>query len=897
MFSFLAVSVGIIGYVQAESASRQSLVLESNGKMMRKEAEANFDLQKGRAIEPPEHSNAAEKARERAAERGKGSDTYRPWNFTGPPRPGPPVIPPSREDIFDWAGPENCTAHESGGEWNHYLLTDTPMTYRHCSNSCRKVLECIGFDWGHSKYSAHGPEQSFCRLFTQKAVDVRRWAVHFNASHGGPWGHGLYAGKTSHLGSTIFSDNDESGQLGCHLRKNALAHDAFYRKVGDGKCTAESGDPLKHYTAKVASREECEEACNKVDECIAVDFGTGTCSMYVQKKVAAAHFHHLSVSFVEAGTFAKDTHTFDTSLESDVAKYRNCSVKREYYLANDYYIKLKGADLCQEWKHYEDSAANPDHCKAKCDEHEHCVGFDFNGKKCRYFTSEGVAALGTLKAGNGTHDLHPGDPDKLSSGEVPGLPRNEEEERERILRDRNTDHAEDDGKNGCYKKSHFQTWDSFEIVGNNRCNGGGWWNYYPLCKDNGATYVDCSKACLEKDACVGFDVGQGLCFLYTQYAVGEGSWPDVCMMNGGPYLGNIVYQNHSVQPFLFASIGYPTHNELTMEGKNESNDNLYHCYKKKIVPAKEARYFQAGQGTCSKDGYWPRYKLVPADQPFELINLTTQQACDVCRNACNIKDECVGFDCGRWPVEKEVGQMYLDETETKAHSRWGCSMFVQKPTWDWHLVEGEHAGKDPRPMEGTQKHEGTRPADPRLLIGDTGLHYDYEADDVGRNESSYCYQKNAWIPLDEYYVHYANYRCATMRHYEYWHKSLLGEDLVVPCKEKCDMWNSCVGFDVGNKNIDGLNISNSLCRLFVTHAVTGHWSGVTPMVVHAADGSNETMPFYGHSNETGGDEQLYAQSGNGLSRRPENATLHSGHCYIRTHWHANGEVLTMGDTR
>jgi hypothetical protein len=315
-----------------------------------------------------------------------------------------------------------------------------------------------------------------------------------------------------------------------------------------------------------------------------------------------------------------------------------------------------------------------------------------------------------------------------------------------------------------------------------------------------------------------------------------------------------------------------------MEGRNETEDNNYHCYKKKIVPARDSRFSLAGKGTCSEGGLWARYHLVPASDEFNLTQLTRDEACAVCFDACNKKDECVGIDCGSWFVEDESAQIRLDTVENIRDVKYGCNMYVQKPVWDWKLVEAEHAGHNPRPMEGTGIHEDLRPVEPADLHPLSGVYTRYE-----ENGDTECWHKNAWVPLDEYYVHIPGRLCATVRHYKFSKAGVSGHHLVTACKEKCDMWVSCVGLDVSHDNE---------CRLFVTHAITGLWEEVTADEVHGSP-----RAFLGDGNETGKPKDHFAESGNDLGRRLQDATIPAGDCFVKTHWHNRKEALDDGDSR
>mmetsp|Transcript_23890 Transcript_23890/g.37459 ORF Transcript_23890/g.37459 Transcript_23890/m.37459 type:complete len:872 (+) Transcript_23890:92-2707(+) len=871
MFVALSSLATILALVQAKDLlPSSSLLLESNGKLMRKELEV--------------------KASRYGKRTANSSSVYTPPNFGPAPAPTAKIIQPPREDIFDICLESTCT-----GNWNYYFLDHTPMTYRHCSNTCREVPECIGFDWHFAS----------CRLFTQKAVDTRRWRVLFNETTGGPYGgDGIYVNETSQLGVLTEELNDEQEKEGCYLRKNPLASHAHYRKIGDNGCAGEAGTTLKRYVLSVEDHVECEDACNKHDECIALDFlggdsvdgssGSGgvdavdlpgaggdtlaqidksatfgTCHLYTQKPVA--NWYDLAVTFEDGGDsaeFVNNTHVVELSSASG-----NCSVKREYYSVSDYYLKLSGSELCQNWNHYTSDTTDVQHCEVKCDEEPECVGFDFNGAQCRLYSTEALASHGTMAAGT-DYQQFAGDPDKLA-----------------VLLGAN---AANSGVSanpdmGCYKKTHYQTFGSFEHVGPNRCNGGGYWNYYQLSKA-AASYVDCSSACLGRDACVGFDVGQGVCFLYAQYAVAEGSWPDVLFENGGAFIGGKVSTAHPSNAHLHVTKGYPTHNELTMEGRNASLDHMYQCYKKKIVPARDGRFTLAGDGTCSKDGLWARYPMVAASDEFNLTELTKAEACAVCFDACNKKDECVGIDCGKWKVEDESAQVRLETVQTIKKFEFGCNMYAQKPVWDWKLVEAEHAGSNPRPMSGTGSHEDLRPADPHQLEALSGVYSRYEVDPG----DTQCWRKNAWVPLDEYYVHIPNRKCATLRHYKFSKEGSTTESLTAACKEKCDMWVSCVGLDVASNE----------CRLFVTHAITGAWEDVEKEGISGSGGSDGSggsggsseRAFLGVPAESGKDEEFFAESGNDLGRRLDDVTIAAGDCYVKTHWHSRDEALDDGES-
>jgi len=384
--------------------------------------------------------------------------------------------------------------------------------------------------------------------------------------------------------------------------------------------------------------------------------------------------------------------------------------------------------------------------------------------------------------------------------------------------------------------------DLYVLIGRNKCDGGGQWKYYELDAVTPGKYIGCSAACDAKDECVGFDVGDTGCNMYTQKAVPIGTWGGVRFKNADAFDG---VGDHN----KFAS--KPT--DLTL-GTTEWNANeLYMCYRKTYYKPVESYYWLIGDGTCSGGGLWKRYKKSPADF-------------DSCANACNQRDECIGFDVGTWAVTDSTTQVFQDQFATKLVTTTGCFMYTQKPVYGtWPSVQAVTT------ESGEGDHDAFPKAPSDLSVGTVGR---YQAGDATGNPTK-CYGKTHWVSLDQYYMELGTDRCTggggQWKYYKF-SKNAEGTTVTLDeCKTKCDEKDSCVGLD----HKDGEE-----CRLYSRIAVPpDSWHGVDSdsTVAFAGEGAHDKFPPTPFS--------LSAATGTGSK------------CLAKTHFETPGQELSEADNR
>jgi len=384
--------------------------------------------------------------------------------------------------------------------------------------------------------------------------------------------------------------------------------------------------------------------------------------------------------------------------------------------------------------------------------------------------------------------------------------------------------------------------DLYVLIGRNRCDGGGQWKYYELDAVTPGKYVGCSAACDAKDECVGFDVGDTGCYMYTQKAVAIGTWGGVRFNNADAFAG---VGDHDKFP------SKPT--DLTLGTTPLAANELYMCYRKTYFKPVESYYWLIGNGTCSGGGLWKRYEKSPADFGS-------------CANACNQRDECIGFDVGTWAVTDATTQVNQDQFATQLITTTGCFLYTQKAVYgSWPSVQ---AGQTAKIGEGDHDAFPTDPSE--LTVGIVGK---YQAGDV-TGKPTKCYGKTHWVSLDQYYMELGTDRCTgnggQWKYYKFSTKD--GAPVTLDdCKSKCDEKDSCVGLD---------HKEGEECRLYSRMAVpSDRWHNVE------FDG---TVAFAGESAH-----DVFPQTPFSLS--PGTGT--GAKCLAKTHFETPGQPLSEADDR
>lgn len=366
--------------------------------------------------------------------------------------------------------------------------------------------------------------------------------------------------------------------------------------------------------------------------------------------------------------------------------------------------------------------------------------------------------------------------------------------------------------------------DLYVLIGDNLCSGGGLWKRYELNAITPGEYSFCSASCNSKEECVGFDVGTTGCNLYTQKAVAIGTWPNVQFNVVEAFAGQ---GDHDAFP--------KSPSDLTLGDSQHGRDELYKCYRKTYYNPSDSYYWLIGNGTCSGGGAWKRYKMTPGTY-------------ETCEHACNLRDECIGFDQGTWEVQESVLQVDKGSFTSTLQTTTGCFMYTQKPVYgNWPGVEFSS------PLDGEGSRQEKHPTTPNELMA--GSESSMAAYNV--NNETRCFGKTHWVNLEQYYMELGQQTCeggGEWKHYK------MDTADVKHCKDKCDEKDECVGLD----HDDGK------CRLYTNAALSsGSWTGVT------FDGSDA---FAGS-----GDHDKYAPTPFSLSPSTEAADS-SKSCLAKTHF-------------
>lgn len=310
--------------------------------------------------------------------------------------------------------------------------------------------------------------------------------------------------------------------------------------------------------------------------------------------------------------------------------------------------------------------------------------------------------------------------------------------------------------------------DQYVLAGNNLCDGGGMWKRYELNFVVPGKFDVCAAACDAKDECVGFDCGNTGCNMYTQKIVPYGTWAGVRFNDIGPFAGAGDHDKFPTTPY-----------DLVAGSSSFGTQNRFKCYRKSDFKPAESFYWKIGEGLCSGGGLWKRYNMEPGDY-------------DSCASACNMKDECIGFD-----VSVHEGPIHPEDTTP------GCFLYAQKH------VYGEWPGPEEMPMYGMGDHNAYPPTPYDLTLG-TVSHFDHAKD-------AKCFGKTHWVALDSYYMKLGNSTCSggggSWKHYK-----RTGD--FSDCKRRCDEKVECIGMDTTGDPVES-------CRLFVTRGMAaGSWQRV-----------------------------------------------------------------------
>jgi hypothetical protein len=390
------------------------------------------------------------------------------------------------------------------------------------------------------------------------------------------------------------------------------------------------------------------------------------------------------------------------------------------------------------------------------------------------------------------------------------------------------------------KEAKSRVTDLYVNVGQNLCDGGtsesatGLWKRYELTKVKPAEYKYCAAACDDKDECVGFDMGNFGCNLYTQKAVALGTWPSVRFNDADAFDGQGEHNKFPAMPV-----------DLVAGTNAVPSGDHYQCYRKTFYKPADSYYWLIGHGTCSGGGMWKRYVMTPGD--FQS-----------CEHACNMRDECIGFDVGVWQVSDATIQVFGAQFDTTMVNTTGCFMYTQKAVYGtWPLVQDNTNLQD-----GDGDHDDF-PATP----------YELSAGYVARFEVgnlTKCYGKTHWVGLDQYFMLLGKEKCSGggfWRHYK------MVDGTLEDCKDRCDMKDSCVGLDYSE---------GEPCRLFTRLAVSpGSW--------HESVHSNASGEAFAGQ----GTHDKFAQSPYDLI--PLAGKNESRGCYAKTHFETTDQILGDSD--
>jgi len=374
------------------------------------------------------------------------------------------------------------------------------------------------------------------------------------------------------------------------------------------------------------------------------------------------------------------------------------------------------------------------------------------------------------------------------------------------------------------------------------------WKHYEKNDVTPGRYTVCSAACDAKDECIGFDVGDTGCNMYTQRPVAIGTWNGVKFDNGNAFQGIGAHDLYPQKP-----------TDLTLGTNAVEANQLFMCYRKTFYKPVESFYWLIGNGTCSGGGLWKRYKRNPADWLS-------------CSRACDQRDECVGFDFGLWTVDEQTVQNYQTQFTTSLITQTGCFMYTQKAVYGtWPGVQ------DINPESGEGVHDDY-PATPYELKA--GFKAEFQAGDA-LGQPSQCFGKTHWVSLDQYYMELGTDRCTGGGQWKHYKFSMLDGVAVTlqDCKAKCDEKDSCVALDFKE---------NEECRLYSRLAVPPDtWPNVHFAV---ATGANSTAGAYPGE----GDHDRFPPTPFSLTVSP---TGTGAKCLAKTHFESPDQTLGDNDAR
>lgn len=361
------------------------------------------------------------------------------------------------------------------------------------------------------------------------------------------------------------------------------------------------------------------------------------------------------------------------------------------------------------------------------------------------------------------------------------------------------------------------------------CGGpdGGLYMHYEMTTEIPGTFESCSTACDSKEECIGFDIGGDGCNLYTTKAVAFGSWMNVMFHESGAWPGKGDYVEEFAQ--------HPT--DLTPEERANSK-----CYRRTTFKPAQMWYWPIGDHTCAGGGLWKRYKMTPASQWQ-------------CENACNQRDECIGYDVGIWVVTQIDTQLYQKDIETNWATESGCHLYTQKPVYgNWPGVQIKEA------LPGEYEHDAFPPTPLDLK---PEYVFKYEA----ANDTK-CYGKTDWVDLSEYYWTLGEGSLCegdgVWRHY----KRLNAEDRTA-CEDMCDQQDLCLGFDFDS--------TAKVCRAFTQLAIPKDMWGTNIEF-------NGTGYFVGS-----GDHEAFAPTP--YSLKPVTQGDADNVCCAKVHWNPQDALL------
>jgi len=332
--------------------------------------------------------------------------------------------------------------------------------------------------------------------------------------------------------------------------------------------------------------------------------------------------------------------------------------------------------------------------------------------------------------------------------------------------------------------------DQYILVGSGLCDGGGLWKRYELNAVTPARFAYCADACDEKDECVGFDSGNSGCSLYTQKAVAVGSWPNVVFKNWNAFDG---VGDHDAWPATPYDLTV-TPSSDTSHGSAYGVEHDFKCFRKTSYKPVES-YYRALQDIHNQDG---ACSAGTTSAGYRMHSGTLES----CTDACNIRDECIGFDVGT-AADAAANQ-------TGGHST--CYLYTQKAVVNTQVSHGFGGFEKKGSWEGVEEVAGHNK---EFLTSPSGLSVAAHEHHHDRYRgTAKCYVKTHWVSLSSYYMELGKHTCTgdggPWKHY-----SMSGGSME-QCKAKCDTKDECVGIDFAGTD----------CRLYTSAKVTG-WDGVT----------------------------------------------------------------------